>query len=77
VTNDRLDRVVPFIELFIAEKGFAPSTRELAAGLGFKSTESIHRYLIRLRDTGAIEWEPGKARTLRVVAHGDDGSDHI
>jgi DNA-binding IclR family transcriptional regulator len=47
--------------------GVAPTVRELAAQLGF-SPSAAHRYLERLREEGKVEWEPGKYRTLRVVA---------
>lgn len=63
----RLNDVVPFIESYTTEKGYPPSTRDLAEALGYKSVESVHRLLALLRESGEVEWEAGKARTLRVT----------
>jgi repressor LexA len=64
-TNEEL--LLDFIRSHTDAKGYPPSTREMAAEMGFKSVESIHRLLQRLRDAGKVEWEARKARTLRVL----------
>lgn len=51
-----------------AERGVSPTVRELADIMGLRSPAPLHRYLERLREEGRVSWEPGKARTLRVVA---------
>lgn len=61
------DRLVGFLKSYTAEKGYPPSTREMAEALGFRSVESIHRLLRTLREDGRVTWEPRKARTLKVV----------
>lgn len=64
----RLNEVIPLIVSYTSEKGYPPSTRDLAEALGFKSVESVHRLLAQLRASGEVDWVPGKARTLRVTA---------
>lgn len=65
--SERQQQVLDAIRSYVADEGYSPSTRELAGVLGI-STAATHRALERLRDAGAIEWEPGRARTLRVIA---------
>lgn len=52
----------------LASDGTPPTLRELASELGLSSPTPLLRYLQRLREEGKVSWEPGKARTLRVVA---------
>lgn len=60
--QDLLDAIVQLT----AEKGFPPTTRELAEHLGIWNS-AAGRMLQRLRDEGRVTWEDGRARTLAVV----------
>lgn len=66
MTNDDL-RLLDFLRDYTDQHCYAPSTREMAEALGFRSVESIHRILKRLKEDGRVDWEPRKARTLRVL----------
>lgn len=55
-----------FIRRHIAERGCAPSARDIAAGLGLSGPSAASYHLDRLRQTGAIETTPGIARSIRV-----------
>jgi SOS-response transcriptional repressor LexA len=46
-------------------QGGAPSVREIADDMKLSSTNAVHLHLLRLRRLGLIDWEDGKARTLR------------
>lgn len=61
-------QIVKFIRHYRADRGFAPTTQEIAAGLGLASRSGVHRHLVALRKAGRLEWEPHHTRTLRVVA---------
>ena len=50
----------------IRREGFSPSVRDIQTALGIKSTSTVHSYLNRLEEKGAIQKENGKSRTLRV-----------
>lgn len=56
-----------FLCEFTQQNGYAPSIREMSAALGLQSVQAVHRYLDRLRKRGLVDWEPGKARTLRIL----------
>lgn len=51
------------IEDLLLENGYAPTLREIAERVGWRSTGSVSQYLDRLRAHGVIE---GRGRSLRV-----------
>ena len=55
--------VLAAVEDLQLEKGYAPTLREIAERVGWKSTGSISQYLDRLRSRGVLE---GRGRSLRV-----------
>lgn len=44
-----------------------PSLDDLREGLGLSSRGPVHHLLSRMKDRGMVEWEPGRARTLRIT----------
>lgn len=69
--TDRQTEVVGGIQDWIKEKGYSPTTRELASRLGVRSTAVVHDHLVRLKAAGIVDWVPNQARTLRVIGGGD------
>jgi SOS-response transcriptional repressor LexA len=55
--------VLAAVEDLMHEKGYAPTLREIAERVGWKSTGSVSQYLDRLRSQGVLE---GRGRSLRV-----------
>lgn len=64
--TQRQSEVLDAIVRLTNSAGHAPTTRELAAELGIRSS-AVHGYLTRLRALGMVDWAEGKARTLRVI----------
>ena len=60
------DKIVEFLKNFIAKKGFAPSVREIANHLGFKSTKAIKVHLDELAQKGIIKKMGGVARGISL-----------
>ena len=60
------DKIVEFLKEFIAKKGFAPSVREIAGYLGFKSTKAIKVHLDELAQKGLIKKKNGIARGISL-----------
>ena len=50
----------------IAQNGYAPSVRELAERLGYRSTSTVQMYLDRLESEGYITREGGKSRSIAL-----------
>jgi repressor LexA len=59
--------VLQAIKDHIAEKGFAPSVREIGERTGLRSSCTVQRHLEVLIDAGYLRRDGSKARTLEVV----------
>ena len=53
-TNPREEQVLNFIREFSAENGYAPSIREICAGVGLRSTASVNYHLKNLQQKGML-----------------------
>lgn len=60
--------ILKYIVEFRAEKGYAPSMREIGKALGIPSTSLISYYLDKLTAAGRIKRDPAVARGIVVVA---------
>ena len=61
------NRLYEFLKAYFVEKQYAPSSKEMAEGIGLKSTSDIKTYLQRLKDKGLIEGEIGSSRAFRLT----------
>jgi len=68
-TSSKQEEILEFINAFTREQGYPPSVREIAAGVGLKSSGSVHYHLDELRRQGRIGMEPSKGRTIRFPQH--------
>jgi SOS-response transcriptional repressor LexA len=64
--SDAQRLVLTSITTLTEQNGHAPTVRELATHLG-KAMSTTQHTLNLLRSRRAVEWTPGKARTLVVV----------
>ena len=55
-----------FIEQYIEEFGYAPTTAEIAMGISIKSRGVVYRYLQVLQSAGLISLIPGKRRNIVI-----------
>jgi len=70
VPREALVELLGFVDRFRIEHGFGPTARELYQGLGLSSS-SVGWWRARAAARLAwLEWEPGKARTMRLTAAG-------
>lgn len=58
--------VYEFVESTIANKGYAPTVRDICAALGIKSTSTAHLYLSKLDEKGYIHKNVGKSRAVSL-----------
>ena len=66
--NERERAVYETIRDCVWQNGYAPSVRELAAQLGYRSTSTVQLYLDRLEAHGYITREGGKSRSIALVS---------
>jgi repressor LexA len=61
------DRVLEFVEAFLAENGYPPTYDEIKAAVGLSSKSHVNYYLQALEKEGLIERTPHTPRGLRLV----------
>ena len=64
--DDTVNRIYNFIVSYIREEGFPPAVRDICAGVGIRSTSTIHGHLKRLQDAGRIDYSAGKRRAITI-----------
>ena len=65
--SGRRAEIVEFITCFTVANSYAPTIREIAKGVGLRSTDAVAFHLERLRGQGKVTWVKGRNRTLRVI----------
>ena len=60
--------VLECIEVFINDKGYSPTYREIASLVGILPS-SAFQIVMKLQDKGFVDYELGKQRTIRVIKH--------
>jgi repressor LexA len=64
---ERRQRIVDFIARTVEERGYPPSVREIADGVGLASTSAVHHHLIALERDGLLERGTHSSRALRLT----------
>lgn len=62
----RQAEVLAWINKFKAEKGYSPTRKEIAEGMGFKSANAAEDHLQALAAKGALRITPGIARGIVI-----------
>lgn len=70
LTNRQLEGL-DFIKKYIANKGYAPTVREIASGLNLKSPSSAQELLYRLVGNGLITIDKNKSRTIELLVQNE------
>lgn len=60
-------QIFEYIKSFSIENGYAPSYREISAGVGIKSTNSVKKYVDRLVEKKLITKQDNKSRCMNYV----------
>lgn len=71
--KDRELEVYDFIVKFSDNRHYPPSIREIAEAMG-TTPANVHRYLARLKEEGAVNWDPNGRRTIHVTGERPRGS---
>lgn len=59
-------KIYGYITRFMLKKNYSPTTREIADGLHYASTSTVHRHLEKLKDLNLICYEETKPRTITI-----------
>jgi len=66
--EDKLNTTLAFIKAFQKKNGYAPSVREICAGLNINSTATAFDYINKLVDMGLLKKSDKKNRALGVMS---------
>ena len=66
-TSDKSELILEFVSRFIQENGYAPSVREIGAGVGLRSTASVSYHLRALQEKGLLQSPGAKGRKRAIV----------
>ncbi len=70
--DETVNMVYDFIRTYIQEKGYPPAVRDICAGVGVRSTSTIHGHLKRLQESGRIAYSSGKRRAITLPDQQED-----
>jgi repressor LexA len=56
-----------FIKEFMEKHKFSPSVREITKASPLKSQNTVHNYLVKLKEKGVINWDSKSPRTIRIL----------
>ena len=66
MVSDKQKNILNFINIFIEKNGFAPSVREICTGVGLKSTSTVQYHIEKLINSGYLQKNYKKSRSLTV-----------
>jgi repressor LexA len=67
-------KILAYLEAFVAEKGYAPTLTEIARKFGL-ALSTVHEHLEYLTEQGFLSREEADERGLTVIRRGDDADD--
>lgn len=65
--SQKQTEIYNFLKVYIEEKSFPPSVREICVAVGLKSTSTVHAHLKTLERKGYINRESTKTRALEII----------
>jgi repressor LexA len=68
---DKKQEVLDFVNGYIRENSYPPSIREICKAVNLKSTSSVHGYLQKLGNEGAIMRDSSKTRSIQITDMAD------
>ena len=60
--------IFEFILTSVQNRGYPPTVREIGKAVGLRSSSTVHGYLRRLENKGAIKRDPTKPRAIEIAS---------
>lgn len=64
--TEKEKKVYETIKVFLLQKGYSPTIRELCQILNYHSTKTIYKYLISLKEKNFIHYKKRKKRSITI-----------
>lgn len=62
-------KILDYVIRFKKEKGYSPVFREIAEGIGFKSSATVFEYLRDMKQLNLIDYQDESPRTITVPGY--------
>ena len=66
-TSDKQEKILQFLNSYMAEKGYAPTVREICQAVELKSTATVSYHLSELKKQGRLQGEANKRRAIALT----------
>ena len=66
--TDRREKILAFIQAYVADKGYPPTIREIGEEMGIRSTSVVEYHLKKMAQLGMLERQQRVSRGLRSTA---------
>ncbi len=66
-TTDKQEKILQFLNTYMAEKGYAPTVREICQAVELKSTATVSYHLSELKKQGRLQGESNKRRAIALT----------
>lgn len=67
--NEMRNKILDHIIEYIMTHGYPPTTREIGDMVFLRSTSSVNKHLMRMRDKGMLDFQDGQPRTITVPGY--------
>lgn len=68
--KDTHGKMLDYITGYMLDRGYSPTTREIATGVGYTSTATVFNHLRDMRAEGLIDYMDECPRTITVPGYG-------
>lgn len=69
MSGETRQKVYEYLIEYIKKHGYAPSVREIAEGVGLRSSSSAYNHLSKLEEEGKIEMRGNSSRAIKIVGY--------
>lgn len=69
MAGETRQKVYDYLIEYIKEHGYAPSVREIAEGVGLRSSSSAYNHLSKLEEERKIEMRGNSPRAIKVIGY--------
>ena len=63
----RQEKVLDFVEVYLAKKGFPPTLREIGEAVGLVNINAVRGHLLAIEKKGYISKAPEQARSIQIL----------
>ena len=63
-------QLLVFVQNYVAQHGYSPTCREIAAGIGIRAASHVHYIVRAIEERGLCRHLPGRSRSIALTESG-------